>query len=413
MNLRNQLSTYSPAIFAIDFETALTSGEASVEFYREDFRVISCAITWRSERGELCSEYVEGEDNLRPLLHLIKITGATILVYNLQFELGVMRCRFPEIDFQKYIDVMRLVQVYDNGGSFVQKNEDHVRTLEDELEFLEGGMSTYRTGLGLESAVSRVLDKQYHNHKKEAHDWIYANVEGVAKGRAGAFLNKLPAEILQRYNVADTELTYRLYESLVKSFEEMGYCYELDHSLYSSSVGFIVDAKILGVPVVREGLESYETDLNQELKDIEQEFRSKFEKEIAWIENYKKRKWVCAPKTRRGKLKRLQRIKREKDLHMKHIHFNSNSSKQLAMLFIERLGMPIQFTTKKGNPSFSSTFLSQWGEGGMILKNRKKRMLVLKQVESLLYLTEYDGRWHIDLKACGTTTGRFAGGSNV
>jgi hypothetical protein len=37
-------------------------------------------------------------------------------------------------------------------------------------------------------------------------------------------------------------------------------------------------------------------------------------------------------------------------------------------------------------------------------------MLVLAQIDSLLELSEADGRWHIDLKAAGTVTGRFAGG---
>ncbi len=90
--------------------------------------------------------------------------------------------------------------------------------------------------------------------------------------------------------------------------------------------------------------------------------------------------------------------------------FNVGSNKQLAALFVGKLKMTPKFVTKTGQPSFKSAFLSQWGEGGDMLKKRRKRLLVLKQCDSLLALSEYDGRWHVDLKACGTTTGRFAGG---
>ena len=57
-------------------------------------------------------------------------------------------------------------------------------------------------------------------------------------------------------------------------------------------------------------------------------------------------------------------------------------------------------------------FLAQYGEGGLILKNQKKLIIEKVQGESLLTLSEYDGRWHIDLKAAGAATGRMAGGSH-
>ena len=94
-----------------------------------------------------------------------------------------------------------------------------------------------------------------------------------------------------------------------------------------------------------------------------------------------------------------------------HVRFNVGSNHQLRMIFVDILKMVPKFLTDKGSPSFKSPALPQWGEGGMLLGKRRKRLLVLKQATNLLILSGYDGRFHLDLKACGTSTGRYAGGT--
>jgi DNA polymerase I-like protein with 3'-5' exonuclease and polymerase domains len=141
------------------------------------------------------------------------------------------------------------------------------------------------------------------------------------------------------------------------------------------------------------------------------------------VENRRQHKWVNEPKTQKGKNNRLQKVtahkhesvraKDNKNKYDVHVRFNVGSNKQLEMLFCGELGMVAQFKTEKDSPSFKSCFLHQWGDGGTILAKRRKRLLVLKQAQALYELSAYDGRWHMDLKACGTATGRFAGGSRV
>jgi hypothetical protein len=140
---------------AVDVETIeiLPDGsiKASTEFYREGFRVSSCAFTerrngeifsWYAEdednihreleklvgrpfvvhncafterrNGEIFSWYVEGEDNVRAELE--KLQGRNLVAHNIQFEIGVSRCRFPGLNLNWACDTMRLVQNYDNGG---------------------------------------------------------------------------------------------------------------------------------------------------------------------------------------------------------------------------------------------------------------------------------------------------------
>ena len=71
------------------------------------------------------------------------------------------------------------------------------------------------------------------------------------------------------------------------------------------------------------------------------------------------------------------------------------------------------FKTEKGNPSFAAKFLQQWGEGGEMLKKQKTILLELRQGEALHELSEETGRWHIDIKAASTKSGRLSGGSNL
>lgn len=47
-------------VVSCDFETALTNGTPSVEFYREDFRIISAAMAWDGR-----TRYVTGEAAVR------------------------------------------------------------------------------------------------------------------------------------------------------------------------------------------------------------------------------------------------------------------------------------------------------------------------------------------------------------
>ena len=430
------MSTFKPALVVIDYETALLTGEASVEFYRDDFRIDSMAWSYRDANNEIKSGFVEGEDRIAKILERLVDDGVPIWAHNVPFEMGCTMCRFPELEKKMRWggDTMRLAQNFDNGGRDYQREEVPL-TFEEELDKLmteaegeeyEREETTYKKGLSLVACTNRILPRKHHGHKKEAHDWIRENVkECGAKGRVGKFLNRLPYPIMKRYNIGDTETTLALYEFITDHFSGIGYDYRMDHALYMNSVRMIVVAKIGGAEVRREALAETVALLEQEVIDIEQAFLKKFDTQIQQLEAKRLEEWCGGCRTDAGQLKRrnaaiadrelIDPYKRDPDNNKwdKNVRFNVGSNKQLTRIFVGALGMKPVFLTDKGSPSFKSCFLSQWGEGGLILKTRRERLLVLQQAKSLYELSEYDGRWHLDLKACGCSTGRYSGGTSV
>lgn len=397
-------------IVACDYETVeLTDAgpQASTEAYRPNFRVASCAFTERVD-GALKSWFVEGEDAVRA--ELVKLAGARIVVHNAAFETLVTRCRFPDLTVNWYADTMRLAQVYDNGG----KDSDFDFVLLPENNLVPDDKPKLKRiptqGFGLVKCAHRILGEML-NHKAEAYDWLRANVP-KAKGHEGSLLHLLPKDILERYNIADTEITLRLYEYCTTYFRDIGFDWTLDHGLYFSSVHHVVGAQIRGVAVDRDALRVFEGQLIKEIDDIGAAFRVRFIAEIAAVEYERLQAWAHDVKTAAGASKRFAKWDERHPTAVKAVAFNVGSNKQLERLFVSKLGIEPKFFTEKGSPSFKSSHLGVWGEGGEMLKTRRKRMIVLKQTQALLALSEFDGRWHPSLKVSGTSSGRMAGGSS-
>lgn len=401
---------YRPPFVVIDFETEL-DGVGSTDFWHPGFRVVSMAASWLAADGAVTSEFIEGENACFYFLERLAREQLPLVAHNVQFEMGVARCRFPELRLPWVADTMRLVQCHDNGGpdAFI----DVPASLDDELDAAERGEEggderEYIGGLGLAVAVRRVLGEA-DSHKAEAYQWLRAS--GVKKGQEGKHLGRLPVDLLRRYNIGDTEATLRLYRFLLDRFAAIGYDWRLDHHLYFSSVRRLVDAKIRGVAVDRESLQAYAETVRVEIAEIGETFRRRYAAEVAAVERRRLLDEVRERKTLRGRKGFLRRYRGGAAAAVKAVRFNVGSNLQLAALFVDHLGMEPKFRTDKGAPSFRSAVLDQWGEGGGLLKKRRKRLLVLKQAESLLELSSVDGRWHLSLKACGTATGRFSGGN--
>ena len=174
--------TFKPGIVALDYETALTDGTPSVEYYRDDFRVTSAALAWLTADGSVKTVYLEGEGTVLSALRNLKRDGVTAVVHNYQFEYGVTSHRFPGLEGCIGIDTMRLVQVADNGGKQAQR--DHERTYEEQAEADD---SRATTGLRLVDCTSRWLEPQYRNHKGSAYNWLRA--AGVKAGDEGKNLH--------------------------------------------------------------------------------------------------------------------------------------------------------------------------------------------------------------------------------
>jgi hypothetical protein len=411
---------YRPDVIAFDYETALLDGTPSVEFYRPDFRITSASFSWIGADGNIKSKFLVGESNIRPMLERIAAERIPLVCHNYQFEYGVTKCRFPDINLNIEYDTMRLTQVADNGGKEMEWTTD--MSIDDELAQLDGTAPKRESGLKLVKCVSRWLPVQYHNHKEPYHSYLREN-HGVKKGKEGANLHLLSPDMLEAYNIADSEITLRLFLRLVEEFKAIGYGeWVKDHWLYKSTARHVSSAKIRGARIDRAKLIAYRDSIVKEIEQIDLQFRTKFEKEIEELEEERLKAFCAKRKTQRGQDAAWLRAIEEPSL----VKFNTGSNKQLAQLFVNKLNMPVTFWTqppkqKKGkprkkpfipSPSFKSSHLYTWGEGGLILENRRKRMLVLHQCNSLLELSEYDGRWHMDLKVCGTATGRAAGGQD-
>jgi hypothetical protein len=187
---------YIPEIIVLDFETALLDGSPSVEFYRHDFRVISCAFAWRTSDGSIKTKLTLGEDETRVMLSKIASKGIPVVVFNFQFEWGVTKSRFPGLENIFHIDAMRLAQMADNGGP------DHY---EDEIswesELLGLDHKAPYNGLSLEACVSRFCGGQHYNHKKP-----YIDLMIERSGKKDDF-HLLTSEEMSEYNLKDAEVT--------------------------------------------------------------------------------------------------------------------------------------------------------------------------------------------------------------
>lgn len=368
-------------VFALDFETS------GLDFWSPNFVVASMAVSYRSEDGILVSRFTE--TNIRRWLEQLAENQVPVIVYNAGFELGVLKCCYPDIKLNIHADVMRLVQVYDCG------TKDYHIFLED-LD--DEDAEDVEDGFGLKTAGPRILGSDFSNTHETAYAWIRENLD-VKRGKEGAFLGSLPRDILREYNTADTDNTIRLYEKITKEFGRIGYDWKPDHALYLNVTRLIVESKTRGVRIDRERLQAYAVQVEAEVKDIERKFCSALAGPIEEVQRLKLEEARSKYKTDKGRA------------GAKVDEFNPGSNKQLAMLFVNVMRMPIQFTSATGQPSFKKSHLHTWGDGGEILLARRQRLLVLKQVQNLLRLSEDDGRWHIGLKSIGTSTGRFAGGN--
>ncbi len=400
-------------LIAVDFETIeiLPDGStvASTEAYRSGFRVSSMAATEEVD-GALVSEYYEGEERCREVLATLQ--GRPLLAFNATFEMLVAMCRFPELNLNWALDSQRLAMNYDNGGDplgfEVLLIDQELGEDEDDSALIQKLKKISTSGFGLAKCVKRILKAP--DHKLEAYTWLVDN--GVCKaGQEGAHLDKLPFDVMKRYTVGDTENTFILYQHCVAEFERIGFDWTIDHRLYMTSAMRLATAKRHGVKVDLPKLACSIVALKSEAAAIDAQFLTAMAEPIELVARDLRLKRVKKFKTLRGAVKWRKKM-RDKGWE-KVCRFNPGSGQQLASLFCGKLGIDPFFKTPKDSPSMKAAHLHSYGDGGLLLTERKKVLLVLQQCEKLKEKASYDGRWHIDLKACGTVTSRFAGAGGL
>jgi hypothetical protein len=240
------------------------------------------------------------------------------------------------------------------------------------------------------------LGKDLHHHKAE-RDQFLKETHGI-RSKQGGFIHLLPVDILERYNVADTTVTLDLYEALGPVLSDI---WPRDWDLYFSRVNLMNKAYRRGILIDTSRLKAYIETVDQEIDAIESQFLQFHTTSIQdWARLYQ-----TSPEM-----------------------FNVGSNLQLKQLFVGVLGQIGSHITEKGEklikegaiarqealseyPSFQSKHLKDWGATGEILMKRRKRMLVLSQAQSTLWMAEQgQGRIHPEVRVAGTRTNRVSGG---
>jgi DNA polymerase I-like protein with 3'-5' exonuclease and polymerase domains len=342
-------------LVAIDFETS------GLDMYSPTSFVVSCAFAWRVG-DEVAHKVYFGHDDIKAALHAIG-KDDQVCVYNAAFEGLVLTSHFPECGVKLSIDVMRLVQNFDNG--------EEVKSF------------------GLKDAVRRLLPVSEHDYEKRMNSWL----KSAKAERDLIFL--APRDILEEYNAGDAINTLKIAEICLERFEKEGFNWKRDHSLYMSSAQHVTSAKLNGVKVNRQALIAYIQAIEQELKDNEKEFRTSLGEEIEEVERI---------------LTAKEQAKFKKKI-VSPVEFNVDSNTHRTVLFEEVMKLSVKFRSPSGKPSLKKSHLYQFGDVARKLEKRKGRQIVLTQAKALLDLSASDGKWHIDLKLAGTSTSRFAGGS--
>ncbi len=368
-----------PDYVVLDYESS------GLDMYNPSFQVKSLALAW-FDGGVVKYWFSTSKDAIEVTLQRLADLQTPVIVHNVAFDWSVTKCKVPGVKLNWYADTMRMVQQWDNGGKSGEHGE-----------------------YDLESCCGRILPERFWAHKERAYEWIRNNVfttitkeykrkqaviinKPIKRGQEGRYLDRLPPEVLEDYNKADVEVTLHLYKTLVDRFASMQFDWRIDHELFIQVTEKIIDAKIRGVKVDREGVLSSLVEFKKQQVQLNHDFRELYKEQIEQIEVENKQP------------------------------FKLNSTKNLKELFVDKLGITPTILTKPskkgtggGRPSFSKKHLGQWGEKAAILKTKGSLQQVIGASNGLLELVDgsFDGRWHCDLKTVGTRTGRFAGAGGL
>lgn len=349
-------------LVVFDFETT------GLDVWNPDFRVISAAFLTVKD-SDSSEMFIQGHEAVGEIIAELCASDAQILVYNASFEWSVCKAVYGlDLGLSRVVDVMRLVQLW--------------------------GCAFDGQGWGLQAATGRILGIK--GYKEKYYDWLRSNIP-EAKAKPGRFLSQLPSELLEAYNLDDVRFTLALYQKISRKFGQEGFDFEPDHVLYRQLVQWVSESRIRGISVDRASLDSYIPSIDAEVAEIDAKFHKAVGAQIEAV---------------RADLKAKEQKRFKKKVVTETPSFNIQSKAHLEALFCGKLGLTGRLKTPTGRPSFKASHLGQWGSAGTILEKRGKRLKVKEHATKMLEASEGDGRWHADLKLCGTLTGRLAGGKS-
>jgi hypothetical protein len=388
---------YTDKFLVVDLETDNTQGHG-LSYFRKDYKVISASVQVVDGAGESPPIFYTDMEVLKNDLNWASDSDYTFLVYNAGFDCGVMKHHLGIRNAFNAIDVWRLFNY-----TCLTVTDKFAKAGDDKRDTKLNGAVKYLFGV--------------KDYKAEFLDYFIE--KGLAKNHkdAHAMVAQLPPDLLERYNNADTEWTWKVYKECVRRLESWGIDWRLDHWGYIWEAELYSDAFVRGITIDRDVLSASVATLTKEIKaerkalmDVPEVIEA--EKRCNQI-NVKLtkpliRKWKDAHGLDKSYVIGEAETEAVIEWRRKQLWkpFNFRSGKQKQVLFLEVMALPIEKLTKKGNPEISKKTLGAYGKTGKQLLSMLLKMKELDECLALLELSEYDGKLHASLRSGSTVSGR-------
>lgn len=275
-----------------------------------------------------------------------------------------------------------------------------------------------------------------------SYNWDALTPEEEAEALSCADMGKMhlaPTDVLGYYSTEDAEACYLLYTEVLEPvlMQFPGLQQIMSDTMYL--IRILIDQKILGIPVDRNGLDQRKQVIIQEMTQLEQRFRNhpdiaphildiegEMRKEYlaSEPEKYLKRKVRQEPaKFRRDGITISKNWEKWAALEAEPLvisknwikwsqrepeRFNIQSADQLRKILYTGLGHEVRVTTDSGLPSTSLKAVKHMGEPGKLLMDRMWLLKELGYMEKYLELTEKRDTIHPSFRTPGTVSGRLS-----
>lgn len=389
-------------IVALDFETK--GGD-----YSEDIQIVGLGLAW--DEGSGYFDWTSLSEQNRDFLIGSLIEHPGLIAHNVYFDGGVIKKLYGQ-HAKWHTCTYSLYSMLANEG--VPGRYWGLKVAQTELLLWENSNEA-------ELDEWLVVNGHYKGNKRLDTSPEYLKQEylsGKLKPEKGEMW-RAPPEILGKYCILDAESCYLLYmgilEPAVMRFPGL---MEFVDKYWMILITTLIDQKIHGILMDREGLVSRKNELSADILRLEHDFLnhpqvSKPIKELERGMHDELRARAPARLKKNGKIsKNWSKWRDQLDLAMrgqlKDYKFNMNSGLQLRELLYGSLGLKVDIVTESGDPAASTKAFSKMGEIGKLLTSRAELTKELSYIDKYLELTETRDTIHPSFRTPGTSTGRLS-----
>lgn len=417
-------------ILAVDFETR--GGDYSTD----DIAVVGIALAWKT--GSIYFQWEEITEESQNRLWDLLLDHTGLIAHNVYFDGGIVY-KFTGRHPRWFTCTYSLLATVANEG-YPGANWG-LKTAQIEL-------------LGWHDTNTRELDEWLVTHgyysgvrrvdESPAH--LLEEYQAGALKPAKGFMYRAPPHILGKYSVLDAEACFLLYAKVLLPAVQKFSALEKYHSDMLYLIQLLIEQRITGIPVDREGLQARAEYLATYIEEKQQEFLShhavipcvqEIEKRMlqelidSEPTRYNKQKERKEPEkfTVSGKLsknwEKWHKLSVEPPVQSKNwekwqakveavragenpeYRFNINSGPQLRVVLYDMLDFPIRVTTESGLPSTGVKALKHMLDLGTILLDRNYAVKELSYIQAYIDVTAQRPTIHPSFRAPGTVSGRL------